>query len=97
MPESVLQIFYRTFRRLLFPFESNPWISSTDMKEKKVSKRFKFYSHLLRKKCQNARIRSYSGPYSVQMRENTGQNNSEYGHFSRSEYFLHFLRNFTMP
>ena len=30
-------------------------------------------------------IRSYSGPYSVRMRENTDQNDSEYGHFSRSE------------
>ena len=26
-------------------------------------------------------------PYSVRMRENTDQNNSEYGHFLRSEYF----------
>ena len=32
-------------------------------------------------------IRSYSGPYSVQMRENTDQNNSEYGHFLRSGRF----------
>ena len=31
------------------------------------------------------RIRSYSGPYSVRMRENKDQNDSEYGHFSRSE------------
>ena len=31
------------------------------------------------------RMRSYSGPYSVRMRENTDQNNSEYGHFSRSD------------
>ena len=29
-------------------------------------------------------IRSYSGMYSVRMRENTDQNNSEYGHFSSS-------------
>ena len=29
-------------------------------------------------------IRSYSGPYSVRMRQNTDQNNSEYGHFLRS-------------
>ena len=28
-------------------------------------------------------IRSYSGPYSVRLRENTDQNNYEYGHFSR--------------
>ena len=34
----------------------------------------------------SVRIQSYSGPYSVQMRENTDQNNSEYGHFSRSGY-----------
>ena len=29
-------------------------------------------------------IRSYCGPYSVRMQEYTDQNNSEYGHFSRS-------------
>ena len=32
-------------------------------------------------------IRSYSSSYSVRMRQNTDQNNSEYGHFSRS--YLH--------
>ena len=46
----------------------------------------------------SVRIRSFSGPhfpafglnterYSVHMRENTYQKNSEYGHFSRSYYF----------
>ena len=30
------------------------------------------------------RIGSYSGPYSVQMLDNRDQNNSKYGHFSRS-------------
>ena len=30
---------------------------------------------------------SYSGPYSVQMWENMDQNNSEYGHLSRSVYY----------
>ena len=30
------------------------------------------------------RIRNYFGPYSVRKRENTDQNNSEYGYFSRS-------------
>ena len=29
-------------------------------------------------------IRSYSGPYSVRIGENTDQNNFEYGHFSRT-------------
>ena len=33
----------------------------------------------------SARIRSYSCPYLVRMRENTDQNNSEYGHFSRND------------
>ena len=38
-------------------------------------------------------IRSYSSLYSVQMRENTDQNNFEYGHFSRSDKHkkLHML------
>ena len=37
------------------------------------------------------RIRGYSGPYFphlARMRENTDQNNSEYGHISRSAMFL---------
>ena len=29
-------------------------------------------------------IRSYSGPYSIQMRKNTNQNNSEYRHSLRN-------------
>ena len=33
---------------------------------------------------ESVRFRSYSGPYSVQIRENTDQNNSEYRHFSGS-------------
>ena len=33
----------------------------------------------------SVRIRSYSGLHSVQMPENTDQNNSEYGHFLRSD------------
>ena len=36
----------------------------------------------------SVRIRSYSGPYSVRMRKNTDQNNSEYGHFLRSDSLL---------
>ena len=31
------------------------------------------------------RIQSYSGPYSVRMRQKTDQNNSEYGNFTRSD------------
>ena len=43
----------------------------------------------------NVLIRSYSDPYSSRMRENTDQNNSEYGHFSRSHGpFLHALKMF---
>ena len=33
----------------------------------------------------SVRIRSYSGPQSVWMRENIDQNNSEYGYFLRSD------------
>ena len=33
----------------------------------------------------SVRIRSYSGPYSVRMWENTDKNNSEYGQFPRSD------------
>ena len=32
----------------------------------------------------SVRIRSYFGPYSVRIRENTDPNNSQYGHVSRS-------------
>ena len=39
--------------------------------------------HCIKSVC----IRSYSVPYSVRMRENTDQTNSEYGHFSRSDSF----------
>ena len=34
----------------------------------------------------NVGIWSFSGPYSVRMRENTDQKNSEYGHFQCSGY-----------
>ena len=37
--------------------------------------------HCMKSNC----IRSYSGPYSVCMRENAGQNHSEYGPMSRSD------------
>ena len=33
----------------------------------------------------SVRIQSFSAPYLVLMRENMGQKNSEYGHFSRSD------------
>ena len=39
------------------------------------------------------RIRSYSDPYSVQIQEDADQNNSEYGHFSRSDISQSFLIN----
>ena len=34
----------------------------------------------------------FSGPYSVRMRENTDQKNSEFGHFSHSVHFEFFFR-----
>ena len=36
----------------------------------------------------SGRIRSYSGPYSAQMRENTDQNNSEYQQLLRSVSYM---------
>ena len=42
-----------------------------------------FWSAFSRIRTEYGEIRSIS-PYSVRMRENTDQNNSEYGHFSRS-------------
>ena len=44
----------------------------------------------------SVRIRSYSGLYSVRMRENADQNNSEYGLFSRNVHISHIsVRNLT--
>ena len=42
-----------------------------------------FWSLFSRIRIEYGKIRSIF-PYSVQMRENTDQNNSEYGHFLRS-------------
>ena len=42
------------------------------------------FSHI---RTKHGEIRSIS-PYSLRMRENLDQNNSEYGHFSRSVWFL---------
>ena len=39
----------------------------------------------------SVRIRSYYGPYSVRMQENTDQNNSEYGHFSHRDGDIQIL------
>ena len=44
-----------------------------------------YYYHCVK----SVRIRSYSGPYSVRMRENTDRNNSKYGHFLRSVHFYY--------
>ena len=56
------------------------------------------YTGLGRKRCvkycvKSASIQSYSAPYSVRMRENADQNNSECEHFSRSEERYFFLQN----
>ena len=42
----------------------------------------------------SVRIRSFSGQYSIRMRENTDQRNSEYEHFSRSDKLSEILVNF---
>ena len=52
------------------------------------SREFFVFSHLVHSSnthcVKSVCIRSFSGPYSVQMRENMDQKNSEYGHFPRS-------------
>ena len=45
-----------------------------------------FWSAFSRIRTEYGEIRSIS-PYSVQMRENADQNNSEYGHFSRNPHY----------
>ena len=56
-----------------------------------------YYSHFIIHCVKRVRIRSYSGlhfriwsisSYSVRIRKNADQNNSEYGHFSRSDNFF---------
>ena len=42
----------------------------------------KRYGHCVK----SVHIWSYSGPHSVRMKENTDQNNSEYGRFLRSKF-----------
>ena len=43
---------------------------------------------------ESVRKRSFSGPYSVPMRENKEQNNSEYGHFLRTDLPLNGITKF---
>ena len=49
-----------------------------------------FWSVFSRIRTEYGKIRSIS-PYSVQIRENTDQKNSEYGHFSRNVFPLYIL------
>ena len=42
----------------------------------------------------SVRVWSFSGPYSVRMRENAVQKISEYGHFLRSDYVSEAIRFF---
>ena len=60
-------------------YESESFICSSPYIEVFGILRKIYYEHCVK----SVRIRSFSGPYSVQMRENTEQENYEYGHFSR--------------
>ena len=53
-----------------------------------VNRDYVNWHHYARYCVKSVRIRSYSCPYSVRMRENADKNNSEYEHFSRSEIFI---------
>ena len=53
-----------------------------------------FFHHDIHHYVESVRIQGCPGPYSVKMWGNADQNNSEYGHFSRSAYFsmiMHFI------
>ena len=55
--------------------------------KRKIKDQYYFKNCLCHNNCvKSVRIWSYSGLYSVRMRENTDQNKSEYGHFSRLIY-----------
>ena len=60
----------------------------------KYIKQMTFESHnSLKQHCvKSVRIRSYSGSYFPAFGLNTGQNNSECGHFSRSAKLYQYLR-----
>ena len=76
---TVLQIYYPILKKEyceVYEAISIHWKNGT-----RKERCFK-YRHCL--KSESVRIRSYSGPYSVRMWKNVDQNNSEYGHFSRS-------------
>ena len=50
-----------------------------------------FWSVFPRIRTEYGEIRSIF-PYSVRMRKNTDQNNSEYGHFSRSQVYFKMIQ-----
>ena len=56
------------------------WMANTTIKCSYSEFFWSIFSHIW---SEYGEIRSIS-PYSIRMRENTGQNSSEYGHFSRS-------------
>ena len=92
----VMDSFFSKFTVLACKFTKKGIISEVFMR---VLRHFPEYT--LREKCPHSeffwsvfsRIRTVHGeiqsvsPYSVQMRENKDQKNSEYGHFSRSDIF----------
>ena len=66
--KSAAPAFYAVFLKLYENVNINKQKKNTFLQEHHCVKR--------------SRIRGYSGPYSVRMRENTDQNNSEYGYIS---------------
>ena len=68
------------------PYEELFWSVFSHIRREKCSYLKFFRSLLYRILTEYGEIRSIS-PYSVRMRENTDQKNSEYGHFSRSASF----------
>ena len=67
----------------LFPFHISPAVTRISTLRKKCPYSDLFWSAFFRIRTEYGEIRSIS-LYSVQIRENADQNNSEYGHFSHS-------------
>ena len=70
--------FFQNNLRYLKPYRVKIKETITQIKSQRITDHLHY--------VKSVRIRSYFGPYSVQMRENTDQNNSKYGHFLRSAW-----------
>ena len=72
---------YHLFETLILYLQQIIWVQFSFYKYCNTGKIFQEEHHCVK----SVRIRNFSDPYSVQIRENADQKNSKYGHFLRSE------------